>query len=248
MSLPDTLIARLIEATRAYDLAGDFVMLGRQDWVGARRSASAKLMRKAIETHLPGHTEADLQNPDDAYSETFFETLGFDTVASMDVSDFEGATIIQDLGGALDPALENRFDVVYDGGTCEHIFDLPTAYRNIDKMLKPGGVLIGHSPCNNWINHGFYQIGPEMVYGFWEKAMGYELLHLRLQPLRPAFARQVATTSDPKITGKRPRILGDLPDGIPVILDYAVRKPVAPKTGSGAVFQSDYVQKWDEAT
>ena len=88
---------------------------------------------------------------------------------SIDFSDFEDASIIQDLSAPLPKKLERKFDVIYDGGTCEHIFDLPTAYRNIDKMLKAGGVLIGHSPCNNWVNHSFYQINPEMVYGFWEK-------------------------------------------------------------------------------
>ncbi len=244
MSLPDTLIARLIQTVRANDLSGAFVMLGRQEWVGARRSTSAELMHKVMEEHLPGLTEDDLKNPDDSYSETFFRRLGFADVDSMDVSDFEGASIIQDIGAELDPDLLERFDVVYDGGTCEHVFDLPTAYRNIDRMLKPGGTLIGHSPCNNWTNHGFFQICPETVYGFWEKAMGYRLLHLRLQPLRPRYANQVVTTSNPNETGKRPRILGDLPVGVPLILDYAVQKPLDGGDAGGRVFQTDYVQKW----
>lgn len=102
-----------------------------------------------MEKYVPGVSEEDLANPDNECAETFFEKRGFKSVDSMDFSDFEDASIIQDLSAKLPKKLERKFDVIYDGGTCEHIFDLPTSYRNIHKMLKPGGVLIGHSPCNN---------------------------------------------------------------------------------------------------
>ena len=69
-----------------------------------------------------GLTEADLVNAHDIYSETFFTKLGFESVDSIDFSPFENASIIQDLSAPLAPELENRFDVIYDGGTCEHIF------------------------------------------------------------------------------------------------------------------------------
>lgn len=249
MSLPDTLVARLIETVQTHGLRGNFLMLGRQTWVGSRKGVAAQLLKETIEQRLPGKTEDDLRNKDDAYSETLFRVLGFESVDSIDFSEFEGASIIQDLSADLSPDLVERFDVIYDGGTCEHIFDLPTAYQNIHRMLKSGGTLIGHSPCNNWINHAFYQISPEMVYGFWQKAMGYEVLHLSLQPLLPNFALQVATTSNPNDTGKRPRIKGKLPKNSPIILNYAVRKPTdAAAEGKARVYQTDYVQKWQGET
>ena len=180
MAIPDTLAARLIETVKGNNLDGDFLMLGRQRWVGRRRGRSEMLFDDALAKYLPGTTDADIKNRDDIYCEAFFDLLGFSTVNSMDVSAFEGASIIQDLAGDLDPSLIERFDVIYDGGTCEHIFDLPTAYRNIHRMLRPNGVLIGHSPCNNWVNHGFYQICPEMIFGFWQKSMGYAVLECTL--------------------------------------------------------------------
>jgi SAM-dependent methyltransferase len=188
-------------------------MLGRQRWIGRRRNRSAVLFDEIIAKHFPDMSEAELENSDNDYSEKFFEKLGFSSVDSMDFSDFENASIIQDLSADLPKKLERKFDVIYDGGTCEHIFDLPTAYRNIHKMLKPGGVLIGHSPCNNWVNHSFYQINPEMVYGFWEKTLGYEVLHCTLQPLLPLHAHKVVTTTNPNKTGKRPRLSDKLVDG-----------------------------------
>ncbi|WP_397542476.1 methyltransferase domain-containing protein [Roseovarius salis] len=248
MALPDTLIARFIETCFTHGLRGDFVMLGRQRWIGSRRGASAELLAETLHTYLPGRTEDSLRNEDDEYSETFFRALGFDTVDSMDVSAFEGASVIHDLGTPLPPALEARFDTVYDGGTCEHIFDLPAAYRNIHRMLRPGGTLVAHSPCNNWVNHGFYQVTPEIVHGFWEKAMGYEVLHVSLQPLRPNLARRVVTTTNPNVTGIRPRLSGDLPPNAPIILNYAVRKPQRTPEQGRKVYQTDYVERWQGDT
>ncbi len=245
MSIVDVLAARLIEDVKSNDLSGSFLMLGRQDWIGARRSASAALFRETLQKYLPGVAEADLCNPDDGYSETFFRKLGFSEVDSLDFSGFEGASIVQDLAGDLPENLAGRFDVIYDGGTCEHVFDLPTAYRNIDKMLKPGGVFIAHSPSNNWINHGFYQICPEIVYGFWVNAMNYEALKCVWQPLRPYAARDVVKMTDPNKTKKRPRPLGTFGPGLPVLLDYVVRKPVAGTKTSASVSQSDYATRWE---
>lgn len=246
MAIPDTLAARLIETVKENDLSGKFVMLGRQRWVGKRRKRSALLLEQVMEKHLPGVSDEDLANSDNEYAETFFEKLGFSSVDSMDFSDFENASIIQDLSGTLPKKLERKFDVIYDGGTCEHIFDLPTAYRNIHKMLKPGGVLIGHSPCNNWVNHSFYQINPEMVYGFWQATLGYDVLHCSLQPLMPMHAFKVVTTTNPNETGKRPRLSGPLADG-GIILNYAVRKPKTATKSGDKVYQTDYMNRWKDA-
>ena len=247
MAISDTLAARIMDVVCEYNLGGNIVMLGRQRWIGKRRKRSAALFDTTLERHFPGLTENDLKNAGDHFCETFFRKIGFDKIDSMDVSDFEDASIVQDLAAELPHELTGRFDVVYDGGTCEHVFDLPTAYRNIHKMLKPGGVLIGHSPCNNWINHGFYQITPEMVYGFWEKTLGYEVLQCALQPMLPMFANRVVTTSNPNRTGVRPRLQGKLPEG-PVILTYAVRKPLeGAGDGSDKVYQTDYQKRWDDS-
>lgn len=247
MSIPDILATRLLETIKGNDLTGAFLMLGRQNWIGRRRGASAALFDEALQTYLPGVGPDELKHPDNDYAERFFEHMGFDSVDSLDFSEFEGASIIQDLGGELDPSLHGRFDVIYDGGTCEHVFDLPTAYRNINKMLKPGGVLIGHSPANNWLNHAFYQICPEMVFGFWGQAMQYDVLECSLQPLRPYAARNVVTMSDPRVTGRRPRFRGELTAGLPVLLNYAVRKPLSQDVEGVVVKQSDYAKRWDDA-
>lgn len=247
MALPDTLAARLIETVKENGLSGSIAMLGRQRWIGKRRKRSAALLENVLAKYLPGVSESELANPNNQFSEIFFKKIGFSKVDSIDASDFENASIIQDLADAIPKELEEKFDVIYDGGTCEHIFDIPTAYRNIDKMLKPNGVLIGHSPCNNWINHSFYQINPELVYAFWEKSMGYEILHCKLQPILPMYAKRVVKMTNPNITGKRPRLSGRVPDG-GIILDYAVRKPRISDKTQQAVYQTDYENRWKLAS
>ncbi|MEJ6403540.1 class I SAM-dependent methyltransferase [Yoonia sp. 2307UL14-13] len=247
MGIPDTLATRLIELTKQQNLSGHMLMLGRQVFHGTRRGASAKMFAQAIKDHLPGMTEDDLRNPNDQYAETFFRKLGFSAVDSLDMSDFENASIIRDLGKPIEKDLHETFDVIYDGGTCEHIFDLPTAYRNVDKMLKPGGVFVAHSPGNNWINHGFYQICPEIVFGFWARAMGYEIITCELQPLRPHAAEGVVRMSNPLVTGRRPRLDAAPPGGLPLLLNFAVRKPMESRARSETVSQSDYAVRWNEA-
>jgi SAM-dependent methyltransferase len=246
MGIPDTCAARLIETVRENGISGDMVMLGRQRWTGPRRKQSAKLLRQTVKKYLPQTRVEDLANPEDHYSEMFFKTLGFATIDSMDISEFEDATIIQNLGEMLAAELHNRFDMVYDGGTCEHVFDLPTAYRNIDKMLRPGGVFIAHSPCTNWTNHGFYQIGPDVASGLWANALGYAVLQCELQGFHPAVSQEPIKMTDPNVTGRRPRPIGDMPNGR-ILLNYAVRKPLIPLANQGKALQTDYVQRWSEA-
>lgn len=247
MALPDTLLVRLMETTKNHKLNGHLLMLGRQRYIGSREGKkSAEVFEESIARFFPKLKEEDLKNPDDEFSERFFEILGFSPVESLDYSDYENANIVHDLTKAPPKKLQNKFDVIYDGGTCGQIFDLPAAFRNIDKMLKPGGVLIAHSPCNNSINHGFYQITPELVYGYWNGAMGYEILELTLQPLLPSFINKTSKTSNPHATGKRLRLLSDLPKNSPIILNYVVRKPNEAQESPQEVLQTDYIRKWNE--
>ena len=56
--------------------------------------------------------------------------------------------------------LSERYDYILDGGTLEHIFNIPNALQAIFKMLKVGGTFYFDSPAYWGINHGFYNISP----------------------------------------------------------------------------------------
>jgi SAM-dependent methyltransferase len=92
-----------------------------------------------------------------------FLQLGFHGEESIDANDYEGCDHIFDLNQKdLPKALINRFDVLYNGGTLEHVFDIATALQNCFKMLKVGGTIIHAGPTNGWIDHGFYQFSPTL--------------------------------------------------------------------------------------
>lgn len=109
-------------------------------------------------TNIPGWlgTEYERFTSDVA----FLYTLGMQAAQALDVSDFEGAEIVWDLNQPIGPELVNRFDLIVDSGTLEHIFDVKMAMSNLVRMLRPGGRVLHFSPANNFCNHGFYQFSP----------------------------------------------------------------------------------------
>ena len=58
----------------------------------------------------------------------------------MDFSDYEGANIIQDLNTLIkNHDIFEKYDLIIDGGTLEHVFHVPNAFENFFKLLKIGG-------------------------------------------------------------------------------------------------------------
>jgi hypothetical protein len=111
--------------------------------------------------------------------EEFFRFLGFSDVSSCDVSTYENARLILDLNAPVPADLHDRFDLIYDGGTMEHIFNVPVVLANINAMLKTGGRVIHVSPTSNMVDHGFYCFSPTFFADYY-KANHYQLLTLNL--------------------------------------------------------------------
>ena len=89
-----------------------------------------------------------------------FKAYGIDEVVSLDYSAYEGADILFDLNDELLLELYGKYELVLNGGTLEHIFDIAKAMDNMNKLVKEGGTIVYISPCAGWINHGFYSISP----------------------------------------------------------------------------------------
>lgn len=89
-----------------------------------------------------------------------FKDLGYSGVESLDISGYEGADHIADLNRSIPSALAQRFSLVYNGGTLEHIFDVPAVLRNIHHLLCDNGIVVHVGPMNGWVEHGFYQFSP----------------------------------------------------------------------------------------
>lgn len=109
---------------------------------------------------------------------TFFRALGFTEVRSLDRSDFEGADYLADLNAPLPAELEGRFDVVFNGGTLEHVFDVRASLANVHRALREGGRAVHVAPASNQLDHGFYSFSPTLFADYytanrWEIPVSY---------------------------------------------------------------------------
>ena len=149
---------------------GKIITLGRQRLNLKKAELQKNLNLFGYNVHAP-----TLKKQNNGYCEPFLELLGATQVDSMDVSDYEKATVIHDLNEPISQQQKESYDTVLDSGTLEHVFNFPTAIRNCMELLKQGGHFIGLTPCNNFFGHGFYQFSPELFYRVFSSQNGFEV-------------------------------------------------------------------------
>jgi hypothetical protein len=115
-----------------------------------------------------------------AAAETFFNSIGWSNVYSMDISKFENANIIHDLNNPVPEYLKSKFQYIFDGGTTEHVFNVPQVLDNIINLLSVGGVVCASLPNNNLSGHGLYQFSPELFLSAFSSKYGMEILEIYL--------------------------------------------------------------------
>jgi len=193
MGIPRPVARLLFEEGRRRPFGGSVIQLGRcavflrwdelLKW--ARRDGFALREDVPIElSHLPQLARLGCLS-----DRTFFRALGFETVESLDLLGDERPTYIQDLNQPVPAELEGRFDVVFDTGTMVHVFDQKTAFRNLARMIKPGGrVIHGTAPSSNHVDIGFYMFSPTLFADFYT-ANRWQIDSLKLCEFVPLWYR-----------------------------------------------------------
>ena len=181
------------------------------DWRVNRFIASA--------TALGHDLDRDVVKPADGWSDPLLHALGYPPIDALDFTDAEGAQHVHDLNYPVPDTLRERFDIVIDGGTTEHIFYIGQAIDNCYAMLKPGGLMLGYIAADGWFGHGFFQCGPDVPWRYWHHARGCEMLEVSIAPRKSP--RKLIAIPDP--TGQ-PRGGERFLEG-PHMLLYACRKP-----------------------
>jgi len=75
-------------------------------------------------------------------SKYFYESLGIKEYQCIDINADYGA-IPHDLNKPFeDRSKFNKFDIVTDHGSCEHVFNIAECYRTMHNLTKPGGYII----------------------------------------------------------------------------------------------------------
>lgn len=214
-------------------------MLGRHSF--AIQGQFARRYDAALsDNELPGRRFDYVQ--DDGYCERMMQMLGFGAMEAMDFSDYEGAGIVHDLNRPVPAALEGQFSFIFDGGTIEHVFNVPQALENVFRMLKPGGRFVSANGMNGWVGHGIYQFNPELVWSFWGRTAGCRVHDCRAIRKLPGEGDAHLSFPDPALTGKRLRLKGKVPTGR-VYLYYEVER--LPESALRPVtLQSDYETRW----
>lgn len=212
---------------------GTTLMLGRQQLFVEEHHASLLANRLNIPSALLAHTGT--------FAEPFFAALGAKLVDSMDYSDFEQATVIHDLNTPIPGSLKNKYSVVFDGGTLEHVFNFPVAIKNCMDMIAVGGHFISITPTNNFCGHGFYQFSPELFYAIFTEAHGFQVSRMLLEIEGPSDASSAwYEIMDPNKVKRRVTICNSNPSSIMLV----AKKITETDSISLRPFQSDYAHIW----
>jgi hypothetical protein len=100
--------------------------------------------------------------------------------------------------------LGREFDIVYNGGTAEHVFNVWQLFKTVHDHTISGGMMIHGAPFTGWLDHGFYNFNPTF---FWDLAAanGYVVqlfLYTETTPLKIIRVLQREQLADMSKTGQ----------------------------------------------
>lgn len=108
----------------------------------------------------------------------FYKALGFESYTAVDINSNFGS-LVMDLNLDLREyyRFSNRYDLVTNIGTGEHLFNQYQVFKNIHDLAKPGGLMAHVMPFVNWLNHGFFNYQP-VLYNDLAAANGYSVVSM----------------------------------------------------------------------
>jgi hypothetical protein len=177
----DTTAVKFICAARSsgVDFA-ETVMIGRQNFI-----PTPKVLNRVFSVAGVTGVNAKSFISEHTFADKFFELMGAKLVHSLDYSPYQDATIIQDMNAPIPENLRGNYSVVYDGGTIEHVFNMPQALKNCMEMVKIGGHFMQANIANNFMGHGFWQFSPELLFRALSKENGFQVETILLHEVLP---------------------------------------------------------------
>jgi hypothetical protein len=176
----DTASVKFVCAAKSFGVDfTDTLMIGRQNLL----TTAASLQR--VFSVLGIEMNADEFLHHNEYGDAFFCLMGAKKVSSLDYSSYEDASIIHDMNSPIPDDLRGRYSVVYDGGTLEHVFNIPQALKNCMEMVRVGGHFMQVHAANNFMGHGFWQFSPELIFRAFSATNGYQVEAVLLHEVLP---------------------------------------------------------------
>lgn len=245
MGLPRAAVHLLLsEATRT-KWSGTVASLGRQHVY--LTSQHVIDLSKRVGHALPNmkqelHRDPNLRALGYISDDALYEALGFQESVRIDRSNYERAEVTLDLNQNDTPGnLRDRFDLVLDSGTVEHIFNIGNALGHCLNMAKPGGRIIHLTPTSNAVNHGFFSVSPALYADFY-RASGCLVERLWLCRMGKDFLKGTWRVYDCLSSDRNWLPIGRLDGSIwltyAVILKQPGASPCVPQ-------QSFYIDTWE---
>jgi hypothetical protein len=211
-------------------------VIGRQRLqVGVRELAgNLRLFDKRAGSDLA----SSLIRSGDGYSEEFLRHLGATDIHSFDCTAYEGATDVHDMNLPVAEVHRERYSLVLNGGSLEHVFNFPVAVRNCMEMVAVGGHFLTLGPANNWMGHGFYQFSPELFFRLLNGTNGYRMV--RLVACEDGPRARWFVVRDPEAIRKRVGVISRTRVSLLVLAQRIERRPILETMPQ----QSDYTAAW----
>ena len=232
---------RILLAAREAGASFDHVLtIGRQELHINRSELPGLLSRHGID--VSAEAAKKIFQDASGYCEPLLGLLGARKIDSLDISAFEGASILHDMNEPLPEELSERFTFVFDGGSIEHVFQYPMALKNCMRAVRVGGHFITVTPANNLTGHGFYQFSPELFFRALTRINGFEIVKILLYeyPWKSAGWYEVA---DPERA--RRRVV--LKNRHPVYLIAWAKRIASVPIFAQPLQQSDYAAAWKQS-
>jgi len=84
----------------------------------------------------------------------------------------------------LPVSIEEKFDLVLNIGTAEHIFNVFQFFKTAHDLTLPGGLMMHSSPFTGWPDHGFFNFQPTFFFDL-ARANRYEILSFICGRIKP---------------------------------------------------------------
>ena len=177
------------------------------------------------------------------FADGLFRHLGAERVDSIDLSDYEGASIRHDMNLPIPGSLNRGCTAVIDGGCLEHVFNFPIALRNCMELLDSNGLFVSITVANNFMGHGFYQFSPELFFRTFSPENGFETKSIVLHDSLGGSC--LYEVKDPRSVRTR---VEAITTGPITMLVRARRTSLAEPFSAVFPLQSDYQVAWQRAT
>lgn len=156
------------------------LMLGVQSLLASLNDIESGFIKFSVNYNVLKYEKLKLK-----YNVTAVDVLstlhGITKVDALDFSDYEGANIIYDLNNNPDCCMiKQKYDLVIDGGTLEHVYNVQNAINNMNAFVKNKGYIYHLLPCAGWVNHGFYSFSPCFFVDTYKEKSGFMLDECKL--------------------------------------------------------------------